>query len=370
MKIALVSTPFLSVPPRDYGGTELVVWELAEGLDALGHDVTVFAPGDSRTSAELRAVYPQAQWPPDMLTDLNHVSWALKAVAAGDYDVAHAHSAVALAMKRLLPRVPLVYTLHHERDEKLSAFYRYFPDVQYIAISEDQRLREIPLPHVQVIHHGLDACRYQWTPYPSDYAVFVGRLAEVKGPHTAIDVAQAAGVPIRVAGEIHEADAAFGEREVLPRLTRPHVSYLGVVGMRMKVPLLRDARALLAPIAWNEPFGLILVEAMLSGCPVIAFPRGSALEVVEPGVTGLLVRTPAEMVEAIRPGGVLDGFDRAACRARAVQRFSRERMVAEHEHLYEGLLEHGPSGRRAVVSLPEPRSIMGEGGRPRLARSA
>lgn len=335
MRIALISTPFLAVPPNGYGGTELVVHELAEGLVRRGHAVTVFATGDSQTSARLRFLFPRAQWPPALLPDLDHVSWALREVAAGDFDVVHAHSAVALALGRLLPRQPIVYTLHHERDESLSAFYRHFPEVHYIAISEDQRRREIPLPRVVVIHHGLDPAKYQWRRRPGDYVAFVGRFARVKGPHTAIDVAQAAGVPIRIAGDVHVVDRAFGDREVLPRLDLPHVQHLGVIDLAVKALLLRDARALLAPIEWNEPFGLILIEAMLSGCPVVAFPRGSVPELVEPGVTGFIVRDARQMADLIRPGGVLDDFDRERCRARAVERFSRDRMVEAHEALFE-----------------------------------
>lgn len=344
MKIAIVSTPFLAVPPRDYGGTELVVHELAEGLVERGHDVTLFATGDSRSSADLRWLYPEAQWPPDVMPDLNHVSWAMREVAGGGYDVVHAHSAGALAFGRLVPEVPLVYTLHHVRDEALSAFYRHFPDPWYVAISRDQAGREEPLPRVTVIHHGLSPDRYRWTTRPADYVAFVGRFAEIKGPHTAIDAARAAGVPIRVAGEVHPVDRAFGDREVLPRLRQPHVSPLGVVGMAEKVPLLQDARALLCPIEWDEPFGLAIVEAMLSGCPVVAFPRGSVPELVEPGVTGFVVRDAAEMAEAIRPGGPLDGFDRRRCRERAVERWGRGRMVEEHERLY----------RRAVEAAARP----------------
>ncbi|HEU4630468.1 MAG TPA: glycosyltransferase family 4 protein [Gemmatimonadaceae bacterium] len=334
MRIAMISTPFLAVPPRGYGGTELIVSTLVEGLHARGHDVTLFATGDSRTGAELRALYPVAQWPPDPLADVNHVSWALGEVARGAYDVVHAHSAVALGMARLLPTLPLVYTLHHERDERLSAFYRYVPDAFYVAISHDQARREVALPRLEVIHHGLDPAAYGWTDRPRDYVCFVGRLAEVKGPHTAIDAARLAGVPIRVAGEVHPPDRPFAERAVLPRLAEPHVTYLGAVGPITKRPLLRDARALLAPIAWNEPFGLILVEAMLSGCPVVAFARGSVPELVEEGVTGFVVETMAEMTDVIRPGGPVDAFDRLRCRARAVERFGAARMVAEYERCY------------------------------------
>jgi glycosyltransferase involved in cell wall biosynthesis len=337
MRIAMISTPFLAVPPRDYGGTELVVHELVEGLIDRGHEVTLFATGDSRTRAELRSLYPQAHWPPGALPDLNHVSWAMKSAAAGGFDLVHAHSAVGLAVGRLLPELRLVYTLHHARDEQLSAFYRYFRDVQYIAISGDQRSREIPLPRCEVIHHGLDPAPFECVDRPGDYVAFVGRLARVKGPHTAIDAAGRAGVPIRVAGDVHEVDREFGEREVLPRLTLPHVAYLGPVGPSAKMPLLRDARALLAPIEWNEPFGLILIEAMLSGCPVVAYPRGSVPELVEPGLTGFIVQDEEELVETIRPGGVLERFDRGRCRARAVARFGRDRMVDAHERLYRRL---------------------------------
>jgi glycosyltransferase involved in cell wall biosynthesis len=348
MRIAMISTPFIATPPTRYGGTELVVHELTEGLVERGHDVTLFATGDSSTSAELRSLYPQALWPPAMLPDLNHVSWALWRAAAEGFDLVHAHSAVALAVGRMAPDVPLVYTLHHHRDEQLSGFYRHFRDPWYVAISANQLEREVPLERVEVIHHGLDPAPYLWAPAPEDYLAFVARLAPEKAPHVAIDVAAAAGLPIRVAGEIHPADREYGQREVMHRLTEPHVSYLGCVGMNVKVPLLRDARALLAPIDWNEPFGLIFIEAMLSGCPVVAFPRGSVPELVEEGVTGFVVRDAGEMARVVRPGGPLDSFDRAACRRRAVERFSRDRMVADHERLYRRAVTEAEAGRPEI----------------------
>jgi glycosyltransferase involved in cell wall biosynthesis len=347
MRIALVSTPFVAVPPHSYGGTELVVHELAEGFVERGHDVVLFATGDSVTSARLRALYPEAQWPPEMLTDLNHVSWAMQQIAEhGPFDVVHAHSAVALACARLVQNVPIVYTLHHERDPHLSEFYSYCPHVHYVAISHDQRRREIPLGNVDVIHHGLAPANYECTSSPDEYVCFVGRFARVKGPHTAIDVAARAGFPIRLAGEVHPPDEAWFNEHLRERLAEPHVEYLGVIGLGDKRPLLRDARALLAPIEWNEPFGLILIEAMLSGCPVIAFGRGSVPELVEPAVTGFIARSADEMVDLIRRGGPLDSFDRLRCRARAVQRFSRDRMIAQHIALYERVA--------AKVALPLP----------------
>lgn len=354
MRIAFISTPFLSVPPATYGGTELVVHELAEGLVARGHEVTLFATGDSATAAELRSLYPQAQWPPDPLTDLNHVSWAMQHIRQiGPVDVIHAHSAVALACARLLPAVPLVYTLHHERVERLSAFYRYCLAAHYVAISESQRRREVQLPDVTVIHHGLDPAKYQWVERAADYVAFIGRLSRVKGPHTAIDAAARASVPIRTAGEVHSPDEEWAWCELRHRLLKPHVHHLGAVGLSIKVPLLRDARALLAPIEWNEPFGLVLIEAMLSGCPVVAFGRGSVPELVEEGVTGFVAESAEHMAELIRPGGAVDGIDRRRCRERAVERFSRERMVADHERLYARVTSRHPvTGTRSRLRIP------------------
>jgi glycosyltransferase involved in cell wall biosynthesis len=377
MRIAMVSTPFVEVPPRRYGGTELVTHELTEGLVDRGHEVTLFATGDSRTRGELRHLYRKAQWPPDPLTDLNHVSWAFRMVAEGSFDVIHAHSAVALGLGKLLPRrLPLVYTLHHDREERLSKYYEAFPDPYYVAISMDQGRREVPLPKLAVIHHGLEPSKYRWSERPGDYVCFVGRLSRVKGPHTAIDAARTAGVPIRVAGEVHDVDREFSDREVRPRLGLPHVTFLGPVGMDAKVPLLERARALLAPIEWNEPFGLILIEAMLSGCPVVAFPRGSVPELVEEGITGFVVETEGEMADLIRPGGPLEAFDRRRCRERALARFARDRMVEAYESLYERIRRESASGLRPgpVASAPHEavRLLSGEepGGRegPRLER--
>jgi glycosyltransferase involved in cell wall biosynthesis len=251
----------------------------------------------------------------------------------------HAHSASALIYTRFTSRPPVVYTLHHSQDSDLSSFYRHFPDVHYVAISHDQLSREPSVSEADVVHHGLDPDKYEWSERASDYACFIARFSCVKGPHTAIDVTEEAGVPIRVAGEVHAVDTEFNERELAPRLRRDHVTMLGSIGMREKVPLLRDARALLAPIEWDEPFGLALIEAMLSGCPVVAFPRGSVPELVEEGITGFVARDRSEMREIIRPGGPLDSFDRRRCRERAAERFGRDRMVSEYESVYAAAVE-------------------------------
>ena len=347
----MVSTPFVPVPPRLYGGTELVVYELVEGLLDRGHDVTLFATGDSCTRAPLCSLYPTAQWPPRYFTDLNHTAWAMNEVAQGRYDVIHAHGAAALALGRIVPGTPLVYTLHHAHDPDLSTYYGKFPQTAFVAISGDQCRRETGVSRCTIIHHGLDPSRFRWTHRPGAFVCFVGRFAPEKGVHTAIDAAELAGVPIRVAGEIHPHNAEFGRVEVEPRLRRAHVTYLGCIGSAQKVPLLRDARALVAPIEWNEPFGLTFIEAMLSGCPVVAYGRGSVPELVEHGVTGLIADSFDELVEFIRPGGPVDRLDRQVIRARATARFNQRRMTAEYERLYlEVMEEMAPGGRWPITA--------------------
>ena len=351
MRIAMVSTPFVAVPPRDYGGTELVIHELTTELANRGHDITLFATGDSDSDVRLRYLYPSAQWPPDPLLEVDHVTWAFREIARGGYDIAHVHSAPALAVARLVPELPMVYTLHHDRVPSLSAFYRRFPHVQFVAISHDQRRREEPLPRCEVVHHGLDVSRYGCAPDVGDYVCFIGRYSEVKGPHTAIDAARAAGVPIRLAGPVHPPDEPFVARELSHRLTLDGVSDMGPAGPEAKRALLAGARALLAPITWNEPFGLVLIEAMLSGCPPVAFRRGAAPELIEEGVTGFVVDTEAEMADRVRPGGAVDRFDRLRCRERAIELFGRERMVRDYERIYEAVAEDADDSGPAPIEV-------------------
>jgi len=246
----------------------------------------------------------------------------------------------------------MVYTVHHAREEVCSAYYRHFSDAYYVAISADQARREIPFARIDVIHHGLDPRNYVWTERPrGNYVCFIGRFAAVKGVPAAIDAAALAGVPIRVAGETHPVDVKFSECEVLPRLRQPHVTYLGSIGLKEKGPLLRDARALLVPIEWNEPFGLVMIEAMLSGCPVVAYPRGSVPELVDDGVTGFIVHSEAEMAEVIRDGGRAQQLDRQRCRARALERFECSRMVAAYERLYERAIEDAAADAGAAIHI-------------------
>jgi glycosyltransferase involved in cell wall biosynthesis len=329
LEIALVSTTAVATPPDGYGGTELIVAELARALVELGHRPTVFATGDSRCAGTLRWTIERPGWPPDTLTELRHVGFAWNEIAAGRFDVVHLNHPFALPFRRLVAR-PTVITVHHDREDSVARYYASYPEVAYVAISNAQRALCPHIPFQQVIHHGLAVERFPEGAGRGGYCAFLGRFAPEKAPHLAIDAARSAGVPIRLGGEAQSFAKSYFEQEVRPRLG-PGVDWLGEVGGARKLSLLGDAACLLFPIQWEEPFGLVMIEAMLLGTPVIAFPRGSVLEVVEEGVTGYVVRSLDGMVDRIR---TIASFDRRRCRARARERWSSLRMARDHVALY------------------------------------
>ncbi len=346
MRIALVSTPFVSVPPRGYGGTELIVHELVRGLAAAGHGVTLFATGDSR-GPDVRSAFARPVWPPTAQAERIHCEAAARAIVRERFDVVHAHVPGLLRLGRL--GTPTVYTLHHEHDSALTALYRERPDVTFAAISSRQARLEPSIP-CRVVHHGIDPEFHPLGHGEGDYAAFLGRLAPCKGPELAVAAARMAGIPIRLAGELHDQDSTPEWRADLVRaFGGPGVLHLGSVRGPHKVRFLGGARALLMPLRWEEPFGLVMVEAMLCGTPVLAFPRGSAPEVIDEGVTGFIVRDEEELAERLAALG--GGFDRQACRRRALARFSAERMVRDYEAIYlsvagRGRGDHPRSGSR------------------------
>lgn len=350
MRVALVSTCAVATPPKAYGGTELVVAELAKGLSALGHDVTLFATGDSSPAAPFRWHFPRPVWPPNELAELRHAAFAWHEIARDDFDVVHVHHVAALP-STLAYRHPTVMTLHHERVEALVDFYRDFPDVAYVAISERQRelAPEIPVGHV--VHHGLDPDAYPAGAGSGRYVAFLGRFAPEKAPHLAVDAALAAGMKLRIGGAAHDVPVAqrYFADELAPRLDAagPRVEWLGELSHGPKIALLRDASALLFPIQWEEPFGLVMIEAMLVGTPVIALARGSAPEVIEDGVTGFVVRTREEMARAMKRAATID---RSRCRARARERWSHLRMAADYARVYEATIE---ARRASIAAKPE-----------------
>jgi len=354
MRIALISTCALPTPPSGYGGTERVVAVLARGLIHLGHEVIVYATGDSRPPGALGWLYPRAIWPPTDAAERRHAHYALCDLRTrGGVDVVHFNHSSALDFQRLAD-APCVVTLHDSRDEAVVARCRAQRGVAVITISRRQAELVPELSVARVIHHGLDVDQYPIGRGEGGYVAFVGRLTPEKAPHVAIDAAMTAGVPIHLGGGPQERSRAYFEREVVPRLGRygSQITWHGELAEQPKLELLRGAKALLFPIDWEEPFGLVIIEAMLTGTPVIAFPRGSVPELIDDGVTGFIVRNAGEMASAIR---ALDGFDRTRCRARAQRRWSHLRMARDHVELYRELI--AARGARAEVARSSVASV-------------
>ena len=346
MKIAQVSPLFESVPPRAYGGTERVVHYLTEELVREGHHVTLFASGDSQTSAELRAVVPEALRLARERRD--PTAWhtlLLAAVAreAADFDIIHFHTDfLHFPLWRHLA-TPQVTTLHGRLDlPDLQAVYAEFHDMPVVSISNAQRT---PLPGanwVATVYNGVPEHLYDFQPRVGDYLVFLGRISPEKGVETAIHIALRTGMPLKIAAKIDAVDQAYFNERIRARLNHPLIEYVGEVDERGKNALLGGAWALLTPIAWPEPFGLVMIEAMACGTPVIAFRRGSVPEVMADGVTGYIVSNASEAVAATER---IEAIDRRACRQYFERRFTARHMAENYLRVYTGLIE----GRRMVL---------------------
>ena len=305
LHIAMIAPPCIATPPPKYGGTELVVAELIDGLIDRGHRVTLFAApgsrGGFRRRCEVLSPLGRAVWPPSDAAEALHARLALAEIRASPkaFDLVHSHCPTAVGELQACG-LPAVTTLHHAREPKYSARYRRHPGVHYAFISERQRELEVARPLSATVHHGLDPVRYPLSDGGAGHAAFLGRFSACKGLHDAIDAARAAGIPLRAAGRPHAPDGDYFREQVQPRLAGPGVALLGEADHAAKLALLGGARALLFPIAWEEPFGLVMVEAMLCGAPVIAYPRGAAPELIDEGVTGFVVETVREMAAVLR----------------------------------------------------------------------
>src|SRR5215472_10454079 len=341
MRVALVSSPFLPVPPKKYGGTELFIAQLAEGLKNSGVDVVVYANGESTVGVETRWLYKAQQWPItgeifDNLKDFNHASWAI-ADAAADCDVIHLNSVAALMFTRYSQN-KFVYTMHHVHEDKLSEVYKFFPSVEFVTISEFQRQRET-MARMRSIHHGIDLNCYRAGSSRREHLAFLGRIAPIKGTHIAIEVAKKAGLPLKIAGEVQPIYQEYFDSEIKPHLDGMFIEYVGEVDLEAKNEFLGNSTAMLFPIQWNEPFGLVMIEAMACGTPVLALPGGAVEEVVRNGVSGFVCPTVDDM--ARRAQNSLGEFKGRTVRQYCQQNFSVERMVADYLALYEELVGEG-----------------------------
>ena len=336
MKIAQIAPLAESVPPRLYGGTERIVSYLTEALVALGHEVTLFASGDSRTRAVLQAGRARALRLDDSPCKSEiaaHLAmlYGLRA-RANDFDVLHFHTDLlhfpvfaSLASRSLT-------TLHGRLDiADLAPAYRAWPEFRLASISNDQRR---PLPRANwaaTVHHGIPLVAEVGAKPPGDYVAFVGRVAPEKRLDRAIRIARRAGLPLKVAAKVDPVDARYFNETIEPLIVEPHVEFLGELGEREKLALLEGAKALVFPIDWPEPFGLVMIEAMSRGTPVIAWRCGSVPEVIDDGVTGFIVESEAAAVTAC---GLVEGLDRRSIRRVFEARFSAPVMATRYLELY------------------------------------
>jgi glycosyltransferase involved in cell wall biosynthesis len=342
MKIAQVAPLIESVPPKAYGGTERVVSYLTEALVAMGHDVTLFASGDSVTRARLVPIVARS-----LRTDPRKPDWvACHTVmidevleSAHRFDVIHFHIDHLHFPLARRSKTRCVTTLHGRQDlPDLAAFYKHFSEQPVVSISDSQRE---PLPTANwaaTVHHGLPEDLYRFVAEPGDYFAFVGRLSPEKRVDRAIDIAIACGVPLRIAAKVDEADRRYFDAQVSPLLRHPLVQYTGEIEQHEKNDFIGKARALLFPIDWPEPFGLVMIEALACGTPVIAYPCGSVPEILEHGVSGFIVNDQQRAIAAARQ---IDRIDRRRCRQAFEKRFTARVMAENYLDVYRNLASGG-----------------------------
>ncbi|BBE08701.1 group 1 glycosyl transferase [Mycoavidus cysteinexigens] len=348
MRIAQIAPLHEAVPPKLYGGTERVVSYLTEALVELGQEVTLFASGDSITAAQLEAVWPQAlRLDPKIRDALAPHMLMLEQVRerAQEFDILHFHLDYYPFSLFSRQNTPFLTTLHGRLDlPELQPVFNMFPQAQVVSISDSQRA---PLPQanwLSTIYHGLPEKMLMPRPdIKPGYLAFLGRISPEKRVDTAISIAAKCGLPIKIAAKIDKADQAYYDEQIAPLMSQPHVEYIGEISEGEKAEFLSGAHALLFPIDWPEPFGLVMIEAMACGTPVIAFKRGSVPEVIEHGVTGFVVNNETEAVTALNR---LHTLSRDTVRKQFEERFTSQRMAEGYLAAYERLLHQQ---RRTVL---------------------
>lgn len=343
MRIGLIAPPWVPVPPVRYGGTEQVVDDLARGLTRLGHDVRLFTVGESTCPVPTDWYFEKAV--AAMGTTVAESAHVLKAYQAlADVDVIHDHTTLGpLIAGRLRDLPPVVATNHGPFTPEARVIYAEMAKTAaVVAISQSHRDSAPEVPVAAVILHGIDLARYAYGDGDGNYLLFMGRMSPDKGPHRAIRVARQAGCRLLMISKMREPDErAYYEREVRP-LLGDDVELLDELSAPERLALLRSATAVLNPICWPEPFGLVMAEALACGTPVLAFPNGAAPEIVDDGKTGFLCADESAMIDAVSQ---VSSIDRRACRAAAEQRFDLARMASDHVRLYERVLAQRPSRR-------------------------
>lgn len=344
MRIAQVAPLYESVPPKLYGGTERVVSWLTEELVRLGHEVTLFASGDSLTTARLVAGCPQSlRLSPGCNDPLPHHFLLLQEVLREreNFDLIHFHVDYLHFPLSRGEQLQHVSTLHGRLDiPDLVPLYQEFSDMPLVSISDAQRRPLSWANWLSTVHHGLPEDSLHPCSEDGKYLAFLGRTSPEKGLEQAIHIAKRVGMPLKIAAKIDKADVEYFQARIKPLLDHPLIEFIGEIGFSEKCDFLGNAAALLFPINWPEPFGIVMIEALACGIPVIAYPFGSVPEIIEDGVTGFLVNDVDSAARAVRR---LDRIDRAVCRQRFEERFTVQRMTQEYLAVYERVLKGQPA---------------------------
>ncbi len=340
MKIAILAPFEESVPPAKYGGTELVVYNLIEQLIKMGHEVTLLASGDSKTSAKLEAVFPQSIRLLPESQDIRQRD-ALKYMGIGKvvsflkrnkFDIIHNHIGWRLLPFQEVIESPVITTLHGPLDVPYhQKVYGAYSTSKFVSISLNQRLPMSQLNFIANVYNGIEVEKFEFNETPKDYFAFLGRMSPEKGPGQAIEIAKKAGVKLLMAAKVDAVDKEFFENKVRPLIDGDQIQFIGEVNHNEKVKFLKNAKALIAPIQWEEPFGLFFIEAMACGTPVVTMKRGSVSEIVVNGKTGFICEDIDEASEKIKSIGKIERID---CYNHVKENFSAEKMAEEYTKVY------------------------------------